>query len=238
MAGKRIHFVGCGERRGYDPSQHGHHAGLRDHRDDDRAGVADKKHFAKLLHEHSTPSPLMARISTNDTLLVLAQKRTSWARPRLRPVPRRTILCWGARRNLPLAGAANRCRRRRRSTRYRNRGPAQKVMAARRIAETIATSPLVKTAFAGRSKLGAHFAAAGTLRESSSIPRVLDIHMAGYPVLRRGKPVDFNERPQEPAAWKTRPSHCGYARREARSGRYLDVRFTAEYVRINASYRT
>src|SRR6476646_5892664 len=66
--------------------------------------------------------------------------------------------------------------------------------AARRIAETIATSPLVKTAFAGGDpNWGRVFAAAGRSGVAFDPARV-DIKMAGIPVLRRGNPVDFNER--------------------------------------------
>jgi len=66
----------------------------------------------------------------------------------------------------------------------------------------------------------------------------VDIHMAGIPVLRRGQPVDFNER----AASNKLLSdfvpivvdlHAGKS-----SARYWTCDFTAEYVRINASYRT
>ena len=109
---------------------------------------------------------------------------------------------------------------------------------AKRIAETISTSPLVKTAFAGGDpNWGRIFAAAGrsgVLFDTS----LVDIHMAGIPVLRRGQPLDFNER----AASNKLLSdfvpivvdlHAGKS-----SARYWTCDFTAEYVRINASYRT
>jgi glutamate N-acetyltransferase / amino-acid N-acetyltransferase len=109
---------------------------------------------------------------------------------------------------------------------------------ARRIAETIATSPLVKTAFAGGDpNWGRIFAAAGRAGVSFD-PALVDIKMAGIPVLRRGQPLDFNERA---ASNKLLGSHvplivdlhAGKA-----SARYWTCDFTAEYVRINASYRT
>src|SRR5256885_13908285 len=66
--------------------------------------------------------------------------------------------------------------------------------AAKKIAETIATSPLVKTAFAGADpNWGRIFAAAGRSGVKFDTSRV-DIKMAGIPVLRRGPPLDFNER--------------------------------------------
>ncbi|MDP9146136.1 MAG: bifunctional ornithine acetyltransferase/N-acetylglutamate synthase, partial [Acidobacteriota bacterium] len=115
---------------------------------------------------------------------------------------------------------------------------AKSEVAARRIAETIATSPLVKTAFAGGDpNWGRIFAAAGRSGVSFD-PDLVDIKMAGIPVLRRGKPLDFNERAaSNRLLGKHVPivvnMHAGRA-----VGRYWTCDFTAEYVRINASYRT
>jgi glutamate N-acetyltransferase / amino-acid N-acetyltransferase len=109
---------------------------------------------------------------------------------------------------------------------------------ARRIAETIATSPLVKTAFAGGDpNWGRVFAAAGRAGVPFDPSRV-DIRMAGIDVLHRGKPLDFNERA---ASNRLLAEHVPivvdlHAGRE--SARYWTCDFTAEYVRINASYRT
>ena len=107
--------------------------------------------------------------------------------------------------------------------------------AARRIGQTIATSPLVKTAFAGGDpNWGRIFAAAGRAGVNFDPARV-DIHMAGIPVLRRGHPLDFNERAASNRLLeKTCPYrvnlHAGRA-----MARYWTCDFTAEYVRINAS---
>jgi glutamate N-acetyltransferase/amino-acid N-acetyltransferase len=110
--------------------------------------------------------------------------------------------------------------------------------AARQIARTIATSPLVKTAFAGGDpNWGRVFAAAGRAGVKFD-PNLVDIHMAGIPVLRRGEPLDFNEREAsnrllERQVMLVMNLHAGRA-----SARYWTCDFTAEYVRINASYRT
>lgn len=110
--------------------------------------------------------------------------------------------------------------------------------AAKRIAQTIATSPLVKTAFAGGDpNWGRIFAAAGRSGVKFDPARV-DITMAGIPVLRRGQPLDFNERAaSNRLLGKHVPIvmnlHAGKA-----AFRYWTCDFTAEYVRINASYRT
>ena len=109
---------------------------------------------------------------------------------------------------------------------------------AQRIAETIATSPLVKTAFAGGDpNWGRVFAAAGRAGVKFD-PDIVDITMAGIPVLRRGQPLDFNERAaSNRLLGKHVPIvvdlHAGSA-----TARYWTCDFTAEYVRINASYRT
>jgi glutamate N-acetyltransferase/amino-acid N-acetyltransferase len=109
---------------------------------------------------------------------------------------------------------------------------------ARRIAETIATSPLVKTAFAGGDpNWGRVFAAAGRSGVKFD-PALVDIKMAGIPVLRRGRPLGFNERAASNKLLADHVAlvvdlHAGDA-----SARYWTCDFTAEYVRINASYRT
>src|SRR2546425_872422 len=110
--------------------------------------------------------------------------------------------------------------------------------AAKRIAETIATSPLVKTAFAGGDpNWGRIFAAAGRAGVKFD-PALVDIKMAGIPVLRRGQPLDFNERAASNKLLTEHvllvvDLHAGKA-----MARYWTCDFTAEYVRINASYRT
>ena len=110
--------------------------------------------------------------------------------------------------------------------------------AARKIAETIATSPLVKTAFAGGDpNWGRIFAAAGRSGVKFD-PALVEITMAGIKVLRKGQPLDFNERAASNKLLADRVPiivdlHAGKSH-----ARYWTCDFTAEYVRINASYRT
>ncbi|HET9804495.1 MAG TPA: bifunctional glutamate N-acetyltransferase/amino-acid acetyltransferase ArgJ [Candidatus Acidoferrum sp.] len=110
--------------------------------------------------------------------------------------------------------------------------------AAKKIAETIATSPLVKTAFAGGDpNWGRIFAAAGRSGVKFD-PSLVEITMAGIKVLKRGQPLDFNERA---ASNKLLADHVPiivnlHAGKSV--ARYWTCDFTAEYVRINASYRT
>ena len=110
--------------------------------------------------------------------------------------------------------------------------------AARKIAETIATSPLVKTAFAGGDpNWGRIFAAAGRAGIKFD-PALVEITMAGIKVLRKGQPLVFNERAASNRLLAEHVPivldlHAGKSR-----ARYWTCDFTAEYVRINASYRT
>lgn len=110
--------------------------------------------------------------------------------------------------------------------------------AARRIAETVATSALVKTAFAGGDpNWGRIFAAAGRSGVRFD-PALVEITMAGIPVLRRGQPLPFNERAASNRLLADYVSivvnlHAGPGR-----ARCYTCDLTAEYVRINASYRT
>ena len=115
---------------------------------------------------------------------------------------------------------------------------AKSVPDATSIAQTIATSPLVKTAFAGGDpNWGRVYAAAGRSGVKFDPARV-EIHMAGIPVLRRGQPLDFNERAASNRLLEKNVHiivnlHAGHS-----SARYWTCDFTSEYVRINASYRT
>ena len=110
--------------------------------------------------------------------------------------------------------------------------------AARKVAETIATSPLVKTAFAGGDpNWGRIFAAAGRSGVKFD-PSLVEITMAGIKVLRKGQPLAFNERAASNRLLVEHVPivvdlHAGKSR-----ARYWTCDFTAEYVRINASYRT
>src|SRR5260221_11788744 len=66
--------------------------------------------------------------------------------------------------------------------------------AARRIAETIATSPLVKTAFAGGDPNWGRILAAAGRSGVAFDPARVDITMGGGRGLRPGAPLDFNRR--------------------------------------------
>jgi glutamate N-acetyltransferase / amino-acid N-acetyltransferase len=109
---------------------------------------------------------------------------------------------------------------------------------AHNVARTIANSPLVKTALAGADpNWGRILAAAGRSGAHFDFERA-DIWLAGIPVCRRGREHPFDERiAHEKMSARTVPiivnlrSGRGHAR-------MWTCDFTAEYVRINASYRT
>jgi glutamate N-acetyltransferase/amino-acid N-acetyltransferase len=110
--------------------------------------------------------------------------------------------------------------------------------AARRVAETIATSPLVKTALAGADpNWGRILAAAGRAGVAFN-PARARVWLADKLVCRRGAPVPFDEtdlhrRMLEREIGLTIDLGSGRGR-----ARMWTCDLTAEYVRINASYRT
>jgi glutamate N-acetyltransferase/amino-acid N-acetyltransferase len=110
--------------------------------------------------------------------------------------------------------------------------------AARRVAETIATSPLVKTALAGADPNWGRILAAAGRAGVDFDPAKARVWLAGRLVCQGGTPVPFDET----------DVHRRMEQREfnlaidlgAGSGRarMWTCDFTAEYVRINASYRS
>jgi len=115
---------------------------------------------------------------------------------------------------------------------------AKSESAAKKIAETIATSPLVKTAFAGGDpNWGRIFAAAGRSGVKFD-PSLVEITMAGIKVLQRGQPLEFNERAASNKLLADHVPIVVHLHAGKSSARYWTCDFTAEYVRINASYRT
>ncbi len=121
---------------------------------------------------------------------------------------------------------------------------------AKRVAETIATSPLVKTALAGADpNWGRILAAAGRSGVQFDPARAV-IWLAGVKVYSRGRPLPFSERAvsrrmRVPAVrivadlglHKSRATSPGSPDTE-HGARYWTCDFTGDYVRINASYRT
>jgi len=110
--------------------------------------------------------------------------------------------------------------------------------AAEQVARTIAGSPLVKTALAGADpNWGRILAAAGRAGVPLDPSRV-EIQLAGLTVCRRGRAYPFNERAAHRRLLGSYVPVRVDLKRGCGRGRIWTCDFTADYVRINASYRT
>jgi glutamate N-acetyltransferase/amino-acid N-acetyltransferase len=110
--------------------------------------------------------------------------------------------------------------------------------AADKIARTIANSPLVKTAFAGADPNWGRILAAAGRSGVSFEPNSVDIHVAGICVCRRGREHAFDERVAHRKMLAKYVPVVLNLRVGRGTARVWTCDFTAEYVRINASYRT
>jgi glutamate N-acetyltransferase/amino-acid N-acetyltransferase len=110
--------------------------------------------------------------------------------------------------------------------------------AAVTIARTIAHSPLVKTALAGADPNWGRILAAAGRSGVPLDPGKTSITLAGIPVFRRGRPLEFDET----AAHRQMGEHRYAIRVDLRSGKGRASIWTCDlsegYVRINADYRT
>jgi glutamate N-acetyltransferase/amino-acid N-acetyltransferase len=237
MSGKRIHFVGCAKGAGM---IHPNMATMLAFVVTDAAiapGLLQKT-LRDVTSRTFNAISVDGDTSTNDTLLVLANGAAGAPGIKSGSAAHRAFtaaledIC----RSLALQIVAD-GEGAQRVIEIEVRG-AKSESAARRIAETIATSPLVKTAFAGGDpNWGRIFAAAGRSGVNFDPSRV-DIHMAGIPVLRRGQPLNFNERAASNRLHAKHVPIIVNMRAGNAIARYWTCDFTAEYVRINASYRT
>jgi glutamate N-acetyltransferase / amino-acid N-acetyltransferase len=110
--------------------------------------------------------------------------------------------------------------------------------AADKIARTIANSPLVKTAFAGADPNWGRILAAAGRSGVSFDPSRVDIHLAGISVCRSGREHPFDERVAHRKMLAKYVPVVVNLRAGRGTARVWTCDFTAEYVRINASYRT
>ena len=237
MAGKRIHLVGCAKGAGM---IHPNMATMLAFVATDAAvsPALLQKTLNEVTRKTFNAISVDGDTSTNDTLLVLANGEAG-----------APLIQKGSKAHRAFSGALEEVCQSLALQIVADGEGAQRVIeievrhaksetAARRIAETIATSPLVKTAFAGGDpNWGRIFAAAGRSGVKFD-PALVDIHMAGISVLRHGQPLEFNERTASNKLLAEYVPvivdlHAGDAR-----ARYWTCDLTAEYVRINASYRT
>jgi glutamate N-acetyltransferase/amino-acid N-acetyltransferase len=109
---------------------------------------------------------------------------------------------------------------------------------ANQVARTVAHSPLVKTAFTGGDpNWGRIIAAAGRAGVEFDPARV-DIHLAGTVVCRQGRELPFNERKIHQQMLRKQVKVLVDLHAGSGCARVWTCDFTAEYIRINASYRT
>jgi glutamate N-acetyltransferase/amino-acid N-acetyltransferase len=237
MSGKRIHFVGCAKGAGM---IHPNMATMLAFVVTDAAiapGLLQKT-LRDVTSRTFNAISVDGDTSTNDTLLVLANGAAGAPSIKSGSAAHRafTAALEDVCRSLALQIVAD-GEGAQRVIEIEVRG-AKSESAARRIAETIATSPLVKTAFAGGDpNWGRIFAAAGRSGVNFD-PSLVDIQMAGIPVLRRGQPLNFNERAASNRLLAKHVPIIVNMRAGNAIARYWTCDFTAEYVRINASYRT
>jgi glutamate N-acetyltransferase/amino-acid N-acetyltransferase len=112
---------------------------------------------------------------------------------------------------------------------------------ADRVARTIAHSPLVKTALAGADPNWGRILAAAGRAGVRFDPNRTRITLAGIPVFRGGRPLPFDEAAAHQAMLAKHISivvDLGVRTPRGHAARIYTCDFTAEYVRINASYRT
>jgi len=237
MSGKRIHFVGCAKGAGM---IHPNMATMLAFVITDAAiapGLLQKT-LRDVTSRTFNAISIDGDTSTNDTLLVLANGAAGAPNIKSGSAAHRafTAALEDVCRSLALQIVAD-GEGAQRVIEIEVRG-AKSETAAKRIAETIATSPLVKTAFAGGDpNWGRIFAAAGRSGVTFD-PSLVDIQMAGIPVLRRGQPLNFNERAASNRLLGKHVPIIVNMRAGGAVARYWTCDFTAEYVRINASYRT
>ena len=110
--------------------------------------------------------------------------------------------------------------------------------AAEQIARTIAGSPLVKTMFTGADPNWGRILAAAGRAGVKFDPHRTDIYLAGILACRHGDLIRFNERQAHRRLLRDYiPVVVGSRARRGRA-RVWTCDFTADYVHINASYRT
>ena len=237
MAGKRIHLVGCAKGAGM---IHPNMATTLAFVTTDAAIAPSllQKTLREVTSRTFNSISIDGDTSTNDTLLVLANGAAGAPSIKSGTAAHRAFtealeeVCHSLALQIVADGEGAQ-----RVVEIDVRG-AKTEAAARKIAETIATSPLVKTAFAGGDpNWGRVFAAAGRAGVPFAPDRV-DITMAGIPVFRRGQPLNFNERAASNRLLAKHVPIVMHLHAGPAAARYWTCDFTAEYVRINASYRT
>ena len=110
---------------------------------------------------------------------------------------------------------------------------------ARKIAKTIANSPLVKTAVAGADPNWGRIVSAAGYSGVSFDPAGVNLWVNGFPLYESGAPVDFDARAVSDSIRDNRDTLIRLELSEGdAAGRFWTTDLTAEYVRLNADYHT
>jgi glutamate N-acetyltransferase / amino-acid N-acetyltransferase len=110
--------------------------------------------------------------------------------------------------------------------------------AADQVARTIANSPLVKTALAGADPNWGRILAAAGRAGVSFDPERAEIRLAGLPVCRRGRAHAFSERVAHRRLLRNYVPIIVDLKHGKGRAHVWTCDFTADYIEINASYRT
>ena len=110
---------------------------------------------------------------------------------------------------------------------------------ARRIAKTIAESPLVKTAIAGADPNWGRIVSAAGYAGAAFDPARVDLHLNGTLLYQQGAPVAFDAATVSESIRANRQTNIVLQFGEGEAvARFWTTDLTAEYVRLNADYHT
>jgi len=110
---------------------------------------------------------------------------------------------------------------------------------ARRIARTVADSPLVKTAIAGADPNWGRIVSAAGYAGIEFDPVGVDLSVNGFPLYERGAPLEFDAAQVSQSIRDNRDTHLVLSFSEGNARvRFWTTDLTAEYVRLNADYHT
>jgi len=113
------------------------------------------------------------------------------------------------------------------------------IAAARRIAKTVAESPLVKTAIAGADPNWGRIVSAAGYAGVSFDPSKVDLDVNGFPLYRQGSPLTFDKAAVAESIRGQRDTHVKLMFGEGSAmTRFWTTDLTPEYVRLNADYTT
>ncbi|HTM53535.1 MAG TPA: bifunctional glutamate N-acetyltransferase/amino-acid acetyltransferase ArgJ [Pirellulales bacterium] len=111
--------------------------------------------------------------------------------------------------------------------------------AARQIARTVADSPLVKTAIAGGDPNWGRIVSAAGYAGVEFDPGKVALSINGFQLYEHGSPVSFDEAKVSASIQGNRDTHVVLSFGEgSASTRFWTTDLTAEYIRLNADYRT